>query len=91
MGITGTLLAIGLGVSAATEVGTAVYSAVNQPSTPKAPTQSQQAMEQAQAAQAAAQAQARSLTERRGMQSTILTSPTGAGGVPPTQRATLGA
>ena len=88
---TGTALLIGLGVSAAATVATTVYSAVNQPSAPKAPTQSQQAQEQAQAAQAAAQAQARALTARRGMASTILTSPTGASGTPPTQRATLGA
>jgi membrane protease subunit (stomatin/prohibitin family) len=88
---TGTALLIGLGVTAAATVGTSIYEAVNKPAAPKAPTQSQQAQEQAQAAQAAAQAQATALTKQRGMASTVLTSPTGASGTPPTQRATLGA
>lgn len=90
MGVTPLLIGLAIAATAGS-VGTSIYSAVNQPSAPKAPTQAQTAQEQAQAAQAAAQAQADALTRRRGMASTILTSPTGASGAPPTQRATLGA
>jgi hypothetical protein len=74
------------GISAAT-AGVAI---AEQPSAPKAPSQSDIAKEQAQAATAAAEAQAAALKERRGMASTVLTSPFGtSGGI--TQKATLGA
>ncbi len=49
----------------------------NMPKAPKAPTQIQSNTQQAQAQQAAAIAQAQSLSKRRGMASTILTSPMG--------------
>jgi hypothetical protein len=88
MGITAAI--IGLSVSAAATVGEGIYSAVAAPQAPQAPTQAQTATQQAQASQAAAMAQANALTKRRGMASTILTSPTGAGPAS-TQRATLGA
>lgn len=88
---TSTALLIGLGVTTAATVGTTIYSAMNQPSAPKAPTQVDNAQQQAQASQAAALAQANALTKRRGMASTILTSPTGAAGTASTQKATLGA
>jgi hypothetical protein len=88
MGVTA--LIVGLGISA---IGTGVtaYEAANQPTPPKAPTQAETANQQAQASQAAALAQADALTKRRGMASTILTSPMGASGTASTQKATLGA
>jgi hypothetical protein len=88
MGVTA--LIVGLGISA---IGTGVtaYEAANQPAPPKAPTQAETANQQAQASQAAALAQADALTKRRGMASTILTSPMGASGTASTQKATLGA
>ena len=61
----------------------------NQPGAPKAPTQATTNTQQAQAAQAAAIAQAAALQKRRGLSSTILTSPLGTGSGP-TQTATLG-
>ena len=88
MGITA--LITGLAVSTAASVGTGIYEAVDKPSAPKAPAQAQTAQQQAQASQAAALAQAHALTQRRGMASTILTSPLGAGSAN-TQSATLGA
>ena len=63
----------------------------NQPSAPKAPTQIQAQSQQAEAQQAAALAQAQALQRRRGLASTILTSPTGTSSGPAqTQTATLG-
>ena len=61
----------------------------NQPKAPAAPTATQNATDQAQAASAAAQAQATALQKRRGMASTVLTSPLGAG-TATTEKATLG-
>lgn len=89
MGITA--LITGLAISTAATVGTSIYEAVAQPSAPTAPTQAQTAQQQAQASQAAALAQAQALTQRRGMASTILTSPLGTTGAASTQKQTLGA
>ena len=84
------LLAISA-VTAAASIGTGIYEATSMPSAPTAPTQQETSQQQAQATQAAALAQANALTKRRGMASTILTSPTGASGTPTTQKTTLGA
>ena len=84
------VLPIMLGISAAA-TGLEAYSLTNQPKAPIAPTQTQTMNQQAEAAQAAAQAQAEALSKRRGMASTVLTSPMGVGGSAQTQRATLGA
>lgn len=89
MGITA--LITGLAISTAASIGTGIYEAVAAPSAPKAPTAAQSAQQQAQASQAAALANAQALQKRRGMASTILTSPQGATGTAPTERATLGA
>jgi hypothetical protein len=89
MGVTA--LVVGLAVSAAASVGTGIYEAVSKPSAPTPPSTANTANQQAQAAQAAALAQADALTKRRGMASTILTSPTGTSGTAATQKATLGA
>ncbi len=62
----------------------------NQPSAPKAPTVVGNQSQQAQAQQAAALAQAQELKSRRGIASTILTSPQGAASGQTTS-ATLGA
>ena len=63
----------------------------NQPAAPKAPTQIQAQSQQAESQQAAALAQAQALQRRRGLASTILTSPTGTSSGPAqTQTATLG-
>ena len=78
-----------LGISAAAGVASGV-AAFSQPKAPAAPSQSQTSMEQAQASEAAAMAQATTLMKRRGMASTILTSPLGVSGTQ-TQRSTLGA
>jgi len=90
MGVS-TALMIMMGVSTAAAVGTGIYEAVNQPTAPTSPTTAQTNEQQAQAAQAAALAQAHALTERKGMASTMLTSPTGATGAPTVGKATLGA
>jgi hypothetical protein len=90
MGVSGALIATLIGTTAAT-VGTGIYEAVSQPSAPTAPTSATTAQQQAQASQAAALAQADALTKRRGLASTILTSPTGVAGAPNVQKATLGA
>ena len=66
--------------------GTGIYSALNAPKIPGMPTQTDYAKQQ----EAAAQSQAEALLKRRGMASTILTSPLGAGGAT-TKGATLGA
>lgn len=89
MGISPVLLGI-LAATTATTVGTSIYEAVNQPSTPQAPSQSQTATQQAQAAQASALAEAQAISKRRGLASTILQNPT-SGGPASIQRATLGA
>jgi carbon starvation protein CstA len=89
MGITA--LIAGLAISTAASVGTGIYEAVAQPQAPTAPTTQQTTAQQAQASQAAALAQANALQKRRGMASTILTSPLGVSGAPQTQKATLGA
>lgn len=78
------LIAAGVGAA------TAGVELANQPPTPKAPTSGQTAAAQAQSAEAAAQAEADNLARRRGMASTILTSPLGAGAAS-TRSATLGA
>lgn len=63
----------------------------NQPSAPKAPTQIASNTQQAEAQQASALAQAQALQRRRGLSSTILTSPLGTGSGPSqSQSATLG-
>ncbi|MGA8908902.1 MAG: hypothetical protein WB524_14900 [Acidobacteriaceae bacterium] len=90
MGISPILLAT-LIATTATSVGTGIYEAVSQPSQPQAPSQQAVANQQAQASQAAALAQANALTKRRGMASTILTSPTGTSGTAATKQQTLGA
>ena len=62
----------------------------NQPSAPKAPTAITNQTQQAEAQQSAALAQAQALQKRRGLASTILTSPQGVSGGTQTQSATLG-
>src|SRR5580698_4101154 len=62
----------------------------NQPSAPQAPTMPQTQTQQAGASQAAALAQANALTQRRGLASTILTSPMGTQSQAQTSSATLG-
>ena len=84
---TSTALLIAAGVGAATTgVTTGLELSQSSPTAPSAQTTQQQ---QAEAASAAAQAQAEALTKRRGMASTILTSPLGASEAN-TQKATLG-
>jgi hypothetical protein len=90
MGITPLLLGTLIAGTAAT-VGTGIYEAVAAPTPPTAPTAQQTAQQQAQASQAAAMAQADALTKRRGMASTILTSPLGTTAPASTQKSTLGA
>ena len=85
-----TALLITAGVTAAATVGETVYSALNQPSAPTAPTQAQTAEQQAKASQASALAQAQALTKRRGMAATMLTSPMGTSGTATVGKATLG-
>ena len=65
------LIAAGIGAA------TTIYAAEHQPKAPAAPTQTDTQTQQAQAQQSAALAQAQALTKRRGMASTILTSPMG--------------
>ena len=79
-----------LGISAAGAVASGV-AALDQPKAPAAPSQATTSLEQAKSTQAAAQAQAAALSQRRGMASTILTSPMGVGAGTQTQRSTLGA
>jgi hypothetical protein len=62
----------------------------NQPSAPKAPTQISSETMQAREQQAASIAQAQALKDRRGMASTVLTSPLGTQAPAQTQSATLG-
>ena len=62
----------------------------NQPKPPVAPTQTTNLTQQAEAQTAAAMAQAEALTKRRGLASTVLTSPTGVTSGTQTQSATLG-
>ena len=78
------LIAAGIGAAA---TGIAI---AEMPQAPTAPTATQTATSEADAANAAAQAQATALQKRRGMASTVLTSPLGAG-TAQTQKATLGA
>jgi len=73
-------------VATVANVGAGIYTALNQPKGPDAPKQTDYAKEQ----EAAATAQAEALLRRRGMASTIMTSPMGAGGAT-TGKATLGA
>ena len=82
--------AIVLGVTAAASVGTAVYEAKNQPTAPTLPSSAETAQQQAQASQAAALAQADALSKRRGMASTMLTSPVGTSGTATVGKTTLG-
>jgi pyocin large subunit-like protein len=81
---TATLIAAGVGAAA---TGIAI---AEMPKSPTAPTQQATSTEQATASQDAAQAQATALAKRRGMASTILTSPLGSS-TSQTQKATLGA
>jgi len=76
---------ISAGISAAATVATTL----NMPGAPSAPTVVENQTQQAQAQQAAAIAQASALQKRRGMASTILTSPMGTGSGQTTS-ATLG-
>ena len=78
------LIAAGIGAA------TAGVELANQPSAPKPPTQQQTTTQQSMAGEAAAQAEATALSKRRGLASTILTSPMGAGAAS-TQKSTLGA
>ena len=75
------------GGSVVASAGTGIYSALNAPKIPGMPSQTDYAKQQ----EAAAQSQAEALLKRRGMASTILTSPLGASGSPGTKGATLGA
>jgi len=77
------LIAAGIGAAATTA------SLLDKPSAPSAPTVVENQTQQAQAQQAAAIAQASALQKRRGMASTILTSPMGTGSGQTTS-ATLG-
>lgn len=83
---TATVMAIIAGVTAVASIGEGIYAAVDKP---KAPTVPNLAAEQAKEAQAAALAQANALQKRRGMASTMMTSPMGMAPAP-TQKATLG-
>ena len=83
------LLPILLGISAASAVGGTI-AAFDKPKAPTPPSQTTLNAQQAEAATAAAEAQATALQKRRGMASTELTSPIGAG-ASQTQHATLGA
>jgi len=84
---TATALLITAGVGLAGTAASLGYEASQGgPPGPSATTTTEQ---QAQSANAAAMAQAEALQKRRGLASTILTSPTGAGGAN-TQKATLG-
>ena len=78
------LIAAGIGAA------TAGVELAHQPSAPQAPTPTQNTTQQAQSAAAAAEAQARALTQRRGMASTILSSPFGTN-TAQTAKSTLGA
>jgi len=91
MPATPAVIPIILGISAALGAVSAGVSLADRPKSPAAPTAAQTQLEQAQAAEAAAQAQALALQKRRGLASTILTSPMGVTGGTTTQRATLGA
>lgn len=75
------MIAAGIGAAA---TGVAI---AEQPSAPAAPTDT--ASKEAASANAAAMAQAEALTKRRGLASTILTSPTGTGSAN-VAKATLG-
>ncbi len=77
------LIAAGIGAAAT------VATTLDRPSAPAASTVVENQTQQAQAQQAAAIAQASALEKRRGMASTILTSPMGAGSGQTTS-ATLG-
>lgn len=78
-------------ITAGVSAAVAGVELTNQPTPPKAPTQVQQTTQQGATQQAAAIAQAEALTKRRGMASTILTSPTGTNSGPANaQTATLG-
>jgi hypothetical protein len=68
-----------------------LVAALDQPKAPAAPSQATTTREQAQASTAAAMAQAQAMMQRRGMSSTIMTSPMGVSGGSSTTRATLGA
>ena len=82
---------VAMGITAAVGTGVAAVSAFDKPKAPTAPTQTQTQTQQAEAAQAAAQAQATALQQRRGMASTVMTSPLGTTGANQTKGATLGA
>ena len=83
------LIAAGIGAAVA---GVELTNQPSQTQAPQAPTQTQSNTQQAQAQQAAALAQAQALSKRRGLASTVLTSPMGVtSGPAQTQTATLGA
>ena len=83
MGVTAGIVAA---VAAAASAGVGIYEATRTPKMPEAPEDTS-----ALQAQAAATAQATALARRRGMASTIMTSPMGAPAQPTVGRATLGA
>jgi hypothetical protein len=87
---TATALLISAGVGLAATGITTGLELSNQPSGPTPPSASTTAQQQAEASNAAAQAQAEALQKRRGLASTILTSPLGAQGSASIQKATLG-
>ena len=76
--------------SAAIGAGVSGYELANQPKAPTAPTMLTNQTEQARSQQEAALAQAQALQRRRGMSSTVLTSPLGTQSAAQTQQATLG-
>lgn len=78
------LIAAGIGAAA---TGIAI---ADQPKAPTAPTPTTSATNEADSAAAASQAQAEALQKRRGLASTVLTSPLGAQGAASVQKATLG-
>jgi hypothetical protein len=75
-----------VGAAAVTSAGVGIYSALNAPKAPVTQTQTDYTKQQ----EAAATAQAEALLKRRGMASTILTSPRGPTGAN-TGKTTLGA
>jgi pyocin large subunit-like protein len=78
------LIAAGIGAA------TTAVAIAHQPDAPKAETPAKTATQESRTSEAAAQAQAAALTHRRGMASTVLTSPFGSS-TASTQKATLGA
>ena len=86
---TATALLVSAGIGLAGTAATLGYEA-SQGGPPPPPTATTTATEQATAENAAAQAQATALQKRRGLASTVLTSPLGATGSANVAKATLG-